>query len=281
METGRSDARTYREAFPPPQGVARFRQIARGVALSIGSRLVPPRDRGPSLRPLYCHFVFDEQLAAFEALLGELQRIGRFVDTATVIRIARGEMAVEETLFHLSFDDGFRNVVTNALPVLQQQGVPAIVFVPTALLDNPSTVGIPRSPPFDRMEMASWTDMERALAMGFEVGSHTRTHARLSDISHSDAVIEDEICGSKADIERRLGSCRYISWPYGRMSDSNARSLDAVRRAGFEACFGAFRGRVLSGVTDPFRIPRHHIEANWPLSHVRYFAAGAMEREPA
>ena len=281
METGRPEARTYREAFPPAQGVARIRQMARGAALSIGSRLLPPRDRGPSLRPLYCHFVFDEQIAEFEALITELRGIGRFVDTATVTRILRGEIAVEETLFHLSFDDGFRNVVTNALPFLQRQSVPAILFAPTALLDDPSTVGVRRPSPFDRMEMASWADLERALAMGFEVGSHTRTHARFSDISQSESAIEDEICGSKADIERRLGTCRYISWPYGRLSDSDPLSLDAVRRAGFEACFGAFRGRVVPGVTNPFRVPRHHIEANWPLSHIRFFATGAMEREPA
>ena len=94
--------------------------------------------------------------------------------------------------------------------------------------------------------------------------------------------MEDEIFGSKADIERQLGMpCPYISWPYGRLSDADDRSLAMVREAGYEACFGAWRGQVLPGHTDQFSIPRHHFEPQWPLSHVRYFASGAREESPA
>ena len=129
------------------------------------------------------------------------------------------------------------------------------------------------------IEIATWDDLEKACAAGLEIGSHTRTHVRLSEVSRSKAAIEDEIFGSKADLERRLGrDCHYISWPYGRTTDADAQSLQTVEKAGYRACFGAFRGRVIPKITDRFRIPRHHFEVQWPLSHVKCFAHGAMER---
>jgi hypothetical protein len=91
-------------------------------------------------------------------------------------------------------------------------------------------------------------------------------------------LLDDEIGGSKKQIEEELGQeCRYISWPYGRLSDADNESLKAVERAGYEACFGAYRGTVRPGETDLFSIPRHHFEVQWPVSHVLYFARGNME----
>jgi peptidoglycan/xylan/chitin deacetylase (PgdA/CDA1 family) len=204
--------------------------------------------------------------------------MGRFVDTATVLEVLRGERPLDQDLFHLSFDDGFRNILTNALPLLRRYEVPAIFFVPTALIAGGSDRASARR---GVIEMASWADLEQVATAGFEIGSHTRTHARFAAISRSSAAVEDEIFGSKADIERRLGSCHYISWPYGRISDADETTLRAVEHAGYAACFGAFRGRVIPRQTLPFRIPRHHFEPHWPLSHVKYFARGGLEGAPA
>jgi peptidoglycan/xylan/chitin deacetylase (PgdA/CDA1 family) len=265
----------FRDAFHPSRGVALVRKFARDTLLSIGAKLPTADGAGPALRALYCHYVFDDQVGQFERMLAELCRIGRFVDTPTLLKIARGDAPVDEPLFHLSFDDGYRNIVRNALPVLRALGVPAIFFVPTSFVaDGPADAGRTLR---EGVEMVSWGELEAAVGAGLEVGSHTRTHARFTDISGSAAAIEDEICGSKADLTRRLGACDYISWPYGRLSDSDDLSLTAVRQAGYDACFGAYRGRVAPGATDLFRIPRHHVEVDWPLDHLRFFARGAME----
>ena len=237
----------------------------------------------PSLRVLYCHYVFDDQRREFEAVIRYVRSIGEFIGIDEVLEVLEGRRPIEHNLFHLSFDDGFKNVVTNALPVLREHGVPAAFFVPTAIISAPAeqvekycraTTNYPSV-----IEIATWDDLEKACAAGLEIGSHTRTHVRLSEVSRSKAAIEDEIFGSKADLERRLGrDCNYISWPYGRTTDADAQSLQTVEKAGYRACFGAFRGRVIPKITDRFRIPRHHFEVQWPLSHVKCFAHGAMER---
>jgi peptidoglycan/xylan/chitin deacetylase (PgdA/CDA1 family) len=123
--------------------------------------------------------------------------IGRFVTTAEVLEIVEGRKPLTSRLFHVSLVDGLKNIITDALPILMKYQVPAAFFVPTAII-GAST------------EMASWTDLEKAAAHGFDIGSHTRTHACFSDISSSKAAMDDEICGSKLDLERNLGKCDYI-----------------------------------------------------------------------
>ena len=70
--------------------------------------------------------------------------------------------------------------------------------------------------------------------------------------------------------------CKYISWPYGRITDVDKASLGMMKNAGYQACFGAFRGSVIPKATDMFSIPRSHFEVHWPISHVKYFARGNM-----
>lgn len=273
---------SWRTAVPATTtGADRLRAFARWSALSamsVFSRKVADR----FVRCLYCHYVFDDQVAEFDRIIGRLGALGTFVDSATLLEMLAGDRPVDGRYFHLSFDDGFRNNFTNALPVLRNHGVPAIFFVPSALVDadweRARDYCLDVTHYGAVIEMMRWDDLAAILDAGYEVGSHTRTHARFSAISTQRGHLEDEIRGSKHDLESRLGyRCRYISWPYGRVTDADASSVDFTREAGYDACFGAFRGTVRPGRTDRYRIPRHHFEPQWPLGHVEYFARGNME----
>jgi peptidoglycan/xylan/chitin deacetylase (PgdA/CDA1 family) len=272
----------WREAVSRPLGLrSRGRAFLRGMMLSAGAS-VQSQPTAPFLRSLYCHYVFDDQLEAFERLIVELKAIGTFVDTGTLLEMLHGRRPITGPCFHLSFDDGFRNIYTNAFPVLRRHGVPAVFFVPSSLvaagrqlvrsycLETTGYSGV--------IELVRWEELREMQEAGVEIGSHTRTHARFSAISADPARLRDELQGSKAEFEEHLGrECRFISWPYGTNRDADAASLDAVAAAGYAACFGAFRGRVQPQTTDRLRIPRHHFEAQWPWKHIRYFALGGQE----
>jgi peptidoglycan/xylan/chitin deacetylase (PgdA/CDA1 family) len=194
----------------------------------------------------------------------------------------QGKRAIDGRYFHLSFDDGFRNNFTNALPVLIEHKVPAIFFVPTGIVSADWKTAqhycINTTSYRGTMEMMTWDDLSEIILQGFEIGSHTRTHARFSSISSNPQAIEDEIHGSKNDLEAYLNiQCKYIAWPYGTLADSDRTSLSAVSTAGYTACFGAFRGTVKPNETDMFSIPRHHFEVEWPIQHIQYFARGNYE----
>lgn len=274
-------ANRWRDAAQLPTGPwPRARRFVRDLVLSLEAatrRGFPDR----FLRGLYCHYVFPDQADRFRRILDTLGRIGRFVSTPDCLDILEGRRPLDGRLFHLSFDDGFRNHRTIAAPALADRGIRAAFFVPTAMIGaNPEEAGryCRRIEYPAAIEMMDWDDVESLRAAGHEIGSHTRTHARFSDISSDPARLRDEIAGSRDDLTRRLGvACETISWPFGRRADSDAASLAAARAAGYRACFGAFRGSMIPGKTDLFAIPRHHFEVEWPVSHVTYFARGNRE----
>lgn len=269
------------EARPPRPKSSRTRRVARHAALHCGG-LLASSIRSPGLRCLYLHSVYDDQTAAFRSLLERLRRIGPFVGTQEVVDVVTSGKTVEGCRFHLSFDDGFDNNYRNAVSVLDDLGIRAAFFVPSRFVDAPDAEVAERWwKPRDAARPTRplrWDWLAEMLKLGHDVGSHTRTHARLSGISHERAMLEDEVMASKREIEDRLGvACRYFAWPYGTFRDLDEASLAAIERAGYEACFSAVRGRIEPGRTSALAIPRHHFEADWPWLHLRFFSAGGGE----
>jgi peptidoglycan/xylan/chitin deacetylase (PgdA/CDA1 family) len=75
----------------------------------------------------------------------------------------------------------------------------------------------------------SWHELQMLIDAGWEVGSHTRTHPRLPELS--DAELATELRGSRRDCEQHLGvPCRSIAYPYGAV---DKRVADAVADAGY------------------------------------------------
>ena len=74
----------------------------------------------------------------------------------------------------------------------------------------------------------------RAAGPGWEIGSHTRTHARLLGVD--DARLADELAGSRKRIEAELGQpCRTIAYPFG---EADERVIAAAGDAGYDAGCG-------------------------------------------
>lgn len=259
------------------------RGVARSAALSFLSALQRKKAED-CLRFIYCHYVFDDQISSFFNILSSLKGIGQFVDTDTAINMVKGLTPIKGRNFHISFDDGFKNNFTNAVPVLNDLNIKALFFVPTKVIGSTYEITEEYCLVAGRygavMELMSWSDLREMANMGHAIGSHTRTHKNLSQISLDDKKLRSEIIGSKNDIENEVGSiCRAISWPYGKMIDFDERSLMTVVEAGYDACFSACRGTV-SGVSHRslYTIPRHHFEPQWSVRHVEFFAHGNLER---
>lgn len=127
----------------------------------------------------------------------------------------------------LTFDDGYRNFFTAAWPVLEKYGFSATLFVVTDLCD-----GIERERGAGSFKplapILSWDEIRYLAGVGCEIGSHTRTHPHLPSVK-DDALILDEIVGSKRVIEQEIGRpVRVLAYPYGSME---SRAVAAVRAA--------------------------------------------------
>jgi peptidoglycan/xylan/chitin deacetylase (PgdA/CDA1 family) len=137
----------------------------------------------------------------------------------------------------VTFDDAYVSVLDLAFPVLERLGLPGTVYVPTAWTgsDRPmSWPGIDQwtgGPWEDELRPLSWDQLRRLAEAGWEVGSHTRTHPRLTRLD--DARLAEELAASRHDCESALERpCSSIAYPYG---DVDERVVAAARQAGYRA----------------------------------------------
>ena len=142
-------------------------------------------------------------------------------------------------LVALTFDDGYRDFVEHAMPLLSRHGMTASVYIVADKLGGASDWDQPPSRP-----LMTADDVRAAAAAGHEVGSHSSTHVRLAGVD--DAVLAREIAHSRAVLTDVLGAeVPGFCFPYGSFDDAAVR---AVVDAGYDyAC-----------VTDDHVNPRRH-----------------------
>jgi glycosyltransferase involved in cell wall biosynthesis/peptidoglycan/xylan/chitin deacetylase (PgdA/CDA1 family) len=129
----------------------------------------------------------------------------------------------------ITFDDGYVDNYTDAYPVLQQQNIPATIFLVSGYigLDNKWDE---QKPLADRRLM-SWSQIQELMERGVQFGAHTCTHPSLTAISSNRA--EDEITHSRQQLESRLSEpVDFFAYPYGE-HDPCVQAM--VRQAGFAA----------------------------------------------
>jgi peptidoglycan/xylan/chitin deacetylase (PgdA/CDA1 family) len=156
----------------------------------------------------------------------------------------------------VTFDDAYRSVFTLARPILDRFGLPGTVFAPTQLVDSDEPMSWPgierwfNGPYRQELVPMLWEQMGILTEAGWEIGSHTRTHPRLTQLD-SDAVAA-ELEGSRADCEGALGrECRSLAYPFG---DENDQVAEVARAAGYSAA-GALPSPLLHRPV-PLRWPR-------------------------
>jgi peptidoglycan/xylan/chitin deacetylase (PgdA/CDA1 family) len=136
----------------------------------------------------------------------------------------------------ITIDDGYRDILSVAQPLLRRHGFPATVFVVTGLVGGSNdwdANGL-----LHRRPLLSWDELRRLRREGTTCGAHTRTHPSL--ISADDETLRREIAGSRSDLERELVDVvPAFAYPYGLR---DARATAAVRDASFAAACTASAG---------------------------------------
>lgn len=128
----------------------------------------------------------------------------------------------------ITFDDGYRDSLTNAAPVLEQYAFPATVFVVAGCLG----ATLPREKEPETGQILSGDEIRELAGRGIAIGGHTLTHPRLSALRPEDQ--EREIVGCKSELEQILGGpVAAFAYPYGSALDYDAATVERVRRAGY------------------------------------------------
>jgi peptidoglycan/xylan/chitin deacetylase (PgdA/CDA1 family) len=203
----------------------------------------------PLLLAYHAVGVGSRELAVPEALLRAqlslLRRRGYVGLRAAEAERRRTNGTLPERAVVVTFDDGSRSVL-RAQPILDELGFPATVFAVTSFVESGEPL---RWPGLEQPEESlGWSELERLREAGWEVGSHTATHPLLPDLD--DVELERELVDSRATIQKRLGSCETLAYPYGRADE---RTAAAAARAGYLAAFTLSRAHRPD---EPLRRPR-------------------------
>ncbi len=192
----------------------------------------PPQ--GAKLRGLYV------RTGAFARQMFLLRLLGyQGLSMSAAMPYLRGEKQGRVAV--ITFDDGYVDTLENALPVLQKNGFSATCYFisqRSGLYNDWDAAALNvRKPLMNDEQVRTWH------TAGMEVGAHSRTHPRLSNCN--DAELQNEIAGSKADLEALTESAvTQFCYPYG---DLDERVSNAVQQAGFDAATTTRRGRVRVG----------------------------------
>ncbi len=159
----------------------------------------------------------------------------------------------------LSFDDGFVNALKHGLAPLAGHGFRAIEYLVADRIggvnDWEQREGEAPEKLMDAVQVREW------LAAGHEIGAHTLTHPRLSQISLEQA--REEIAASKKKLEDLFSvPVRHFCYPYG---DWNNAVRDLVMAAGYETATTTAIG-VNTSATPPFELKRfmaRYRSLNW------------------
>jgi peptidoglycan/xylan/chitin deacetylase (PgdA/CDA1 family) len=157
----------------------------------------------------------------------------------------------------ITFDDAFASVAGLALPIIERLGLCATVFVPTCFPEArpgqpmgwPGIDGWLQGPHEDELRGMSWDQLRGLARAGWEIGSHTHTHPRLTTLA--DEALAEELATSKRICAERMGAdCTSLAYPYG---DHDERVVRAAGAAGYAAA-GTLPGALHPAT--PLRWPR-------------------------
>ena len=158
----------------------------------------------------------------------------------------------------LTIDDGEQSAFRHGLPLLAEGGVPACFFVVPGWIDD------------GRPSVVTWDDCRAMARAGFEIGSHSLTHSRLSLLRQEEVAYE--MRHSRARIEAELGqTCAHCACPWGQpVTDYRPdREPSLARAAGYHSFLTTIPKRAPPGA-DRWALPRVRMEPGWGDAELRY-----------
>jgi peptidoglycan/xylan/chitin deacetylase (PgdA/CDA1 family) len=175
----------------------------------------------------------------------------------------------------ITFDDGYDDIVENALPELSKRGMPSTVFIITELLGCKRNWEHRGGEDTSEVSLMSLEQLRKLPSDLVRIGSHTMTHAFLPKLEPG--TLQGELAGSRVKLEKILNQpVKTFALPYGAYNET---VLQNCREAGYERVFTGLpvfafaqpreflTGRAVIGLTD------------WPIEF-RLKAAGAYRWLP-
>ena len=205
------------------------------IPILVYHQIAPAPPKGSPFRSLYV------APDAFARQMAWLKRLGYTgLSMSALLPYLRGDQAGK--VVGITFDDGYRNNLTQALPALLRQGFSSTCYAVSGLLGKTNVwdeaLGIAQTPLMTEGELRQWA------AAGQEVGSHTHGHIDLTQADDHTANVE--IALGKTALEAVIGHpVSQFCYPYGHYEPRHA---EMARELGFLAATTTQRSRCHAGM---------------------------------
>ena len=193
---------------------------------------------------LYCH------MPRFKAQMSMFKWLGyQVISLDDAVAGLAGRIALPDKPLVLTFDDAYVDFLENAAPVLKAHGYPATIYAVSSLVGQSSSWDAGIGP--DPAPLMTASQLREVQDMGFAIGSHSSSHARLAQ--QTDDRIASELSDSKSALEDMLGrSVDHFCYPYG---SHDLRCVEAAAQAGYRSGTTCQRGAA-TPQDDPLSLPR-------------------------
>lgn len=169
----------------------------------------------------------------FRAHLQHLKDEGfNIIDLKRGIKAVLAEEPLPDKAVAITFDDAYRNILTNAAPILDEFGYTATIFVATDLVGT-------------SQYYMSWEELRCLESRGYLMANHSASHAHLLRITGESGTewrenLVSEIESAQDKLEQELENpVRYFAYPYGEYNDMIMRLMIELGYMGFGQQSGA------------------------------------------
>jgi len=153
----------------------------------------------------------------------------------------------------ITFDDGYRDNLLYAAPILKKYNIPATFFVTSGYINTQRIFPWDAASNIPHPNM-TWEDVRELQRIGFEIGSHTINHVNLGKATESEAI--QEINQSKEQIKDQVKApVTTIAIPFGKKECVQSNTEKIIKEAGYQASF-MLRGGKLTEKSNPYYLPR-------------------------
>jgi len=196
--------------------------------------------------------------AVFEKHLSEFKKKGyAFVSLAEIVEWLKNGGPLPHRAIALTFDDGYVDFETNALPILERLKAPATMFVMSDAEASRPRLG-------NELPLLSSETIERLSAHPLvEFGFHGKTHANVAKLS---------VEALKEEMERPTYA-RFFAYPGGSYSHE---AMHVAQELGYEAAC-AIKPGLVSKTSDPFLLQRNVVVRGMTSFDVLFRATKAMD----
>jgi peptidoglycan/xylan/chitin deacetylase (PgdA/CDA1 family) len=155
----------------------------------------------------------------------------------------------------LTFDDGYKNNLINAAPILNKFNFSATCFIVSKHIGKNNIWDLEKG--LIQIPLMTEDDISKWINYGMEIGAHSKTHPDLTEITEDD--VKKEIKDCKADLEKKFKVVvKDFCYPYGRFNNEICK---IVEESGYLSALTMKRGRVALE-KNIFQLPRvpitHH-----------------------